>query len=99
MSVGIERIFAILEEKAKNDPQVRCTKTDVLVASIGSGLTVHRLSVCSTLWNAQINAETLYQETLKPQKQLSYALDNQIPFIIFIGEKEAQEKKVKLRVR
>ena len=32
VSVGIERIFAILEEKAKNDPTIRATETQILVA-------------------------------------------------------------------
>jgi histidyl-tRNA synthetase len=32
VSVGIERIFSILEEKAKNDPTIRATETQILIA-------------------------------------------------------------------
>jgi len=97
VSIGIERLFAILEEKYKDDPKIRCSQTEVLIASIGSGMVGHRLSLCATLWKEQINTETLYNENPKPQKQLSYALENGIPLMIFIGEDEIKNKKVKLK--
>ena len=35
VSIGIERIFNILEEKYKKDDNIRVNETDILVASIG----------------------------------------------------------------
>lgn len=49
-SIGIERIFAILEEKAKHDKLVRASPTQVLVCSVGKNMTPHRLRLCDHLW-------------------------------------------------
>ena len=54
-SIGIERIFNIIEE---NETDVRSVKTNVLVSSMGKNLTAKRLEACSMLWQAGINAET-----------------------------------------
>ena len=97
-SIGIERLFAILEEKYKDDPSIRCNMTEVLVASIGGGMAGHRLALCSELWGKKINAETLYNDNPKPQKQLSYALENGIPMMIFLGEDEIKANKAKIKV-
>ena len=98
VSIGIERIFVILEEKAKASNEVRATKTQVLVASIGKNMTKERFRVCNLLWNEGIMAETMYNENLKPQKQLSYAFDNGIPLIIWIGEDEIAQGVIKVKV-
>lgn len=98
VSIGIERIFVILEEKAKESQNIRATKTQVLVASIGKGLTKDRFRVCNKLWSAGIKAETLYNDNLKPQKQLKYAFDNGIPLIIWIGEDEVAQNIVKVKI-
>ena len=98
VSIGIERIFVILEEKAKEAQDVRATKTQVLIASIGKGLTKERFRVCNALWSEGIKAETLYNDNLKPQKQLKYAFDNGIPLIIWLGEEEVAQDIVKIKI-
>jgi len=98
VSVGIERVFAILEEKYKNDAGIRCNETEVLVASIGAGLVPHRFKICNLLWSNKIKAEQLYDDKPKPQKQLNYALENMIPFVIWIGEDEIKNNKLKIKV-
>ena len=60
VSVGIERVFAILEEKAKDDHTVRETETQILVAQIGKGLIGERMKVLNDLWSHDIKAETVY---------------------------------------
>ena len=67
VSVGIERIFAILEEKARKDPSVRATETQILIAQIGKNLASERLKICSELWANGIKAETLYNDNPKTQ--------------------------------
>lgn len=66
VSIGIERVFAILEEKAKLDPTIRATQTQILIASIGKNMTVERLKVCNQLWEAGLKSETLYNDNPKP---------------------------------
>ena len=64
-SIGIERVFAILEEKLMAENAVRATETQILVAQVGKGLTAERIKICAELWDAGINAETLYNDNPK----------------------------------
>lgn len=99
ISIGIERLFSILEEVYKNDPTVRASETEVLVASVGkANLTVDRLKVLNELWEAGIKAEMLYNDAPRMDKQNDFANTNKIPFIIFIGETEITNKKIKLKI-
>jgi histidyl-tRNA synthetase len=98
ISIGIERIFAILEEVYKNDPSVRASQTEVLVASVGkTNLTVERMKLLNELWEVGIKAEMLYNDVPRMDKQNDFAVSNKIPFIIFVGEDEIKEKKIKVK--
>lgn len=96
VSIGIERVFAILEEKAKSEA-IRATKTQILVAQIGKKTTPERMKILGELWRAGLAAETLYVDNPKPQKQLDYAFDNGIPLVMWIGEDEVARGVVKVK--
>lgn len=68
VSIGIERIFAILERKATEEKQVRATKTQILIAQIGKNLTKERMKILGELWRAGVCAETLYVDNPKTAK-------------------------------
>ena len=55
-SIGIERIFTIMEERAKRggEHSVRTLQTDVLVMSAQKGLLEDRMRMCKILWEAKI---------------------------------------------
>ena len=57
VSIGIERVFSILEEKALADSSARASETQVLVASTWNGMTKHRFAVCAELWRAGIKVQ------------------------------------------
>lgn len=95
VSIGIERVFSILEEKA--GPEVRATTTQIFVASAGKNLTVERMKLLNEFWSNGIAAETLYADNPKAPKQIQYALDNGIPLILWIGEDEIAQGKVKVK--
>jgi histidyl-tRNA synthetase len=97
VSIGIERIFNILEEKYKDSPDIRSVETEVFVAVIGKNLTKERFRVINELWNNGIKAEMLYNENPRMDKQMDYAVNNKIPFMIFIGENELKENKLKIK--
>ena len=97
VSIGIERIFNILEKHYKNDDTLRSTYTDVLVCAAGKNLTKERFKIVNELWDNGINAEILYNENPRMDKQLDYGLKNKIPFLIFIGENELKENKIKIK--
>ena len=49
------------------------------------------------LWDNSIHAEILYNENPRNDKQMDYAVSNRIPFMLFIGENELKENKVKIK--
>ena len=97
VSIGIERIFNILEDKFKDDHSLRPCETDVLVAAAGKNLTKERFKVVNELWDNGLKAEILYNENPRMDKQMDYAVNNRIPFIVFIGENELKENKIKIK--
>mmetsp|Transcript_24477 Transcript_24477/g.30498 ORF Transcript_24477/g.30498 Transcript_24477/m.30498 type:complete len:389 (+) Transcript_24477:565-1731(+) len=97
VSIGIERIFAILERKAAEEKQVRATKTQILIAQIGKNLTTERMRILGELWRANICAETMYVDNPKTAKQLDFAFDNGIPLVMWIGEDEVAQGVVKVK--
>ncbi|EGR34186.1 hypothetical protein IMG5_021010 [Ichthyophthirius multifiliis] len=96
-SIGIERIMNILEEQYTKLEAIRNTETQVLVCTVGQGLCLEKLKLTNELWDRKFKAEIIYSEKPKPQKQLSYALENQIPFMIWIGDEELKGGFVKLK--
>lgn len=61
VSIGIERVFAIIEaqmkEKTKeNKGTIRETETEVLIASIGNGMQPMRMAIAADMWRAASNA-------------------------------------------
>lgn len=56
VSIGIERVFSILEARARvaGAAQVRTVETQVLVASGQKDLLEARMSTCARLWDAGI---------------------------------------------
>jgi histidyl-tRNA synthetase len=97
VSVGIERIFSILEEKCKEDFSIRPTETQILIAQLGKNLIEERMKIMNDLWALGIKCETLYQENPKPNRQMEMALESGIPLVLFIGESEVAEGKVKIK--
>jgi histidyl-tRNA synthetase len=52
VSIGIERVFAIMEQKASQTGGLKTTPVQVLVASAGKGLTLERMKIARELWTA-----------------------------------------------
>ena len=97
VSIGIERVFAILEEKCKDDYTVRPTETQIFIAQLGKNLIEERMKILNELWAQGIKAETLYQENPKSQRQLEFTLESGIPLILWLGETEVQQGVVKIK--
>ncbi|MGH0116636.1 UNVERIFIED_CONTAM: hypothetical protein FKN15_012231 [Acipenser sinensis] len=98
VSIGIERVFSILEQKAEaSDEKIRTTETQVLVASAQKNLLEERLKLTSELWDAGIKAEVLYKKNPKLLSQLQHCEETGIPLVAIIGEQELKEGVVKLR--
>jgi hypothetical protein len=85
------------EEKYKDSPDIRSCETEVFVAVIGKNLTKERFKVLNDLWDHGIKAEILYNENPRMDKQMDYTINNKIPFMVFIGENELKENKLKIK--
>ncbi|KRZ79710.1 Histidine--tRNA ligase, cytoplasmic [Trichinella papuae] len=98
VSIGIERIFAIMEHKQKlSGEKVKSIETDVFVASAQKNLIKYRMGICSELWRSSINAEMSYKANPKLLQQLQYCEENGIPLAVIIGEREIEKNIVKIR--
>ncbi|KAM6299717.1 histidine--tRNA ligase, cytoplasmic-like [Aegotheles albertisi] len=98
VSIGIERIFSILEQRLEaSGEKVRTTETQVLVATPQKHMIAARLKLISELWDAGIKAEMLYKKDPKLLKQLQYCEDTGIPLAAIVGEQELADGVVKLR--
>ncbi|KAG9490942.1 hypothetical protein GDO78_006326, partial [Eleutherodactylus coqui] len=98
VSIGIERIFSIMEQKAEaSEGKIRTTETQVLVAAAQKKLLEERMKLIAELWKAGIKAEMLYKKNPKLLNQLQYCEESGIPLVAIIGEQELKDGVVKLR--
>jgi histidyl-tRNA synthetase len=98
LSVGIERIFNIMEERERaRNPVIRATQTEVLVASIGPNLVKQRMALAAQLWAAGVKAEYMFVATPNMQKQLTHALETGIPLMVIFGEDELTAGVLKVK--
>ncbi|CAG0879646.1 unnamed protein product [Cyprideis torosa] len=96
VSIGVERIFSILEAKTKQAAR-RTTETEVFVASAQKGLLEERMKVARDLWEAGINTELSHKKNPKLLDQLQHCETSGIPIVIILGESELQRGVVKFR--
>ncbi|XP_033112058.1 histidine--tRNA ligase, cytoplasmic-like isoform X2 [Anneissia japonica] len=96
VSIGIERVFSIMEAKAA-DNKVRTTEIQILVASAQKNLLEERMKLCYELWEGNVKAEMSYKKNPKMLNQLQHAEDSGIPYVAIIGEQELKDGIVKIR--
>ncbi|XP_057972949.1 histidine--tRNA ligase, cytoplasmic [Malania oleifera] len=95
VSLGIERVFTIMEQLQKDQKQAtRATETQVLVAILGDDLS-QAAELVSELWNAKLKAE--YMVNKRVMKHIDRAKESRIPWMIIVGEREINEGIVKLK--
>lgn len=98
-SVGIERIFSIMEQIVEaSDQKVRTTETQVFVATAQKHLLEERMKLLAELWRSGIKAEIMYKKNPKLLNQLQHCEEAGIPLVAIIGEQELKDGVVKLRV-
>ncbi|XP_041972626.1 histidine--tRNA ligase, cytoplasmic isoform X3 [Aricia agestis] len=98
VSIGVERIFSVLEAKlAAGDISVRTSDVDVYVATAQKNFLEERLRVCAELWNAGIKTEHSYKKNPKMLNQLQHCEENRIPLAVVLGESELKRGLVKIR--
>mmetsp|Transcript_10889 Transcript_10889/g.17700 ORF Transcript_10889/g.17700 Transcript_10889/m.17700 type:complete len:955 (-) Transcript_10889:45-2909(-) len=99
VSVGIERVFTLMEERLRQEQggSIKQPNVSVLVASAGENLLRQRMKLTKVLWDANISAEFSQQENPKLKFEIANALDREIPFMVIAGEEEAKEGTCKVK--
>ena len=95
ISFGIERIYQIMNERNLFSDNLY-NKEAVLVCSMSEEFMDNSLKISSLLRKNNIITD-LYPDNPKLKKQLQYANNNSIPYVIIIGEDEVKSKLYTLK--
>ncbi|KAF3335976.1 histidine--tRNA ligase [Carex littledalei] len=95
VSLGIERVFAIKEQQAKDRNQVvRATETQVLVSILGKDV-ISAAKLVGPLWNANISSKMKVSKRV--MDHITFAKQKGIPWMVLVGESEIASGVVKLK--
>ncbi|WP_442794271.1 histidine--tRNA ligase [Pelobium manganitolerans] len=95
ISFGADRIYDVLEE-LNLFPAAVSESTKVLICVFGEEEQNFALPILSRLRKADISAE-LFPFGARMKKQMAYANDKNIPFVVIIGSEEMQSKQLSLK--
>nr|WP_320118297.1 histidine--tRNA ligase [uncultured Marinifilum sp.] len=95
ISFGADRIYDVLEQMDKFPKETAAT-TKVLFINFGEKEELFCLPILAKLRANGVNAE-IYPASQKMKKQMTYANNKNIPFVIMVGESEIQEGKLSLK--
>lgn len=86
VSFGAERIYDVLEE-LNLFPKDQSSSLKVLFMAFDDAAHVYAFAALSKLRAAGVNSE-IYPDAGKLKKQMKYANDRQVPFVVLVGEEE-----------
>jgi histidyl-tRNA synthetase len=95
ISFGADRIFDVLNQ-LNLYPENSVQQTQVLFVNFGEKEENYILPVISGLRKSGISAE-VYPEAAKLKKQMAYADNNKIPYVVLAGESEIETGKLTLK--
>ena len=95
MSIGIERIFAIIEQKKAI--KVRDVDTQVFICSVANNYTAERLELASLFWREQIPTEFIYKEKPDVKVQFGQAGNCGAKLAVILAPDELQANKIKIK--
>ena len=93
VSIGIERVYAILSKKLQKRP----VTTRVYIASI-EGFIHQRLALCQQLWKNGIHADFTMKTKPKIKSQLSAAEKMGCDLVLILGEQEIKDGIVQIKI-
>lgn len=95
ISFGADRIYDCLEQ-LKLFPEELSSQTDVLFINFGEKESLFAQKTARILRENGVKAE-VYPDNAKLKKQMNYANDRHIRFVILAGEEEIRQNKVSLK--
>ena len=95
ISFGADRIYDVLTELNKFPSDLE-QLTEALFINFGEKETEYCIRCAATMRKAGIKTE-IYPDSAKMKKQMSYADNKKIPFVIFIGQSEIENNTVTIK--
>ena len=95
ISIGLTRLFYVLNEQGMLNPEMNTAPADVLILPMTEDLTA-AISFAAQLRQAGIRTQ-LYTEQKKFKAKMSYADKLNIPFAVFLGEDEIKAGAVTVK--
>jgi histidyl-tRNA synthetase len=95
VSFGADRIYDVLLE-LNLFPESASAGTKVLISNFDAAAEAYALPLLQALRRAEVSAE-LYPSSAKLKKQMSYADDKNIPYVILIGSEEMESGLLTLK--
>lgn len=95
ISFGADRIYDVLNE-LKLFPEDAETSTQVMFVNFGKEEENYCLPIVTKLRQAGIKAE-LYPDSSKLKKQMNYANNKNIPFVVIVGSEEIETGKLTVK--
>jgi histidyl-tRNA synthetase len=95
VSFGADRIYDVMLERSLFPTEMKAT-TQVLFVNFGEKEEQYCLPLLNKLRKSGINTE-LFPDASKLKKQLSYANNKNIPFVVLIGDNEMQSGKMTVK--
>ncbi len=96
ISIGLTRLFYVLGEQGMLNPDLSTAAADVLVIPMGEEQQGYAIATATALREAGIRTQ-LYAEKKKFKARITYAAKMGIPYAMFLGETEEQDKVVALK--
>lgn len=90
ISFGADRIYDVMKE-LDLFPEESRTTTQIMFVNFGKEEEKYCLPLLSEIRKAGINAE-IYPEPVKIKKQMSYANNKKIPYVVLVGENEMKDE-------
>ncbi len=95
VSIGVTRLFYVLQEQGLLNPEIPTAPCDALVIPMGEVLD-YAASVATALRMAGVRTQ-VYTEQKKVKAKFAYADKLGVPFAVVIGEDEAKSGLVSLK--
>lgn len=95
ISFGADRIYDVMNQ-LELYPKTVSASTQILLINFGEKEQVYCLKVLKELRKNDVSAE-LYPDSAKLKKQMTYANNNNIPWVILIGENEMSSGKLTVK--
>ncbi|CDW85294.1 histidine-trna ligase [Stylonychia lemnae] len=94
-SLGIERIFNILEDRHKKSKSI-INNVDVIIGSMGEVESLQLMRLASFLWDNNIKADIIH-EKIRFKDQIQQAISKGAKYMIVLGEDELKLNKVLIK--